>query len=177
MQSPLAKEDDFRTSEDDLLNRGRRHPRPSVDISTSDGGRHSGLRASTSPFRIEDDISIPGFNISTTNGGRHSGLRKTTFRIPAETPRPTEDDVPNEPENAIHAVTRRPSISGLYLSRKATTISIRANTTLCQVLRTRVHQPRLAPTSETLALSRTTRAVPSVNHDDRFSFGLRSHSF
>ena len=56
-----------------------------------------------------------------------------------------EDDVPNEPEKAIHAVTRRPSVSGLYLSRKAKTPSIRANMTLCQVLRARVHHPDWRP--------------------------------
>ena len=40
LRSPRTKEGDFRMSEDDLLNRGRRHPGP----------------ASTSPQRMEDDI-------------------------------------------------------------------------------------------------------------------------
>ena len=85
LQSPRTKEGDFRTTEDDLLNRGRRHPYP-ASASPHKLEDDIWARASTSPLLIKDDIPNPGVNISLMEGGRHSGLRKTTCRLTAVTP-------------------------------------------------------------------------------------------
>ena len=71
LRSPRTKEGDFRTSEDDLLDRGRRHPYP-ASMSPQLLEDDIRARASASPLLIKDDIPNPGVNISLMEGGRHS---------------------------------------------------------------------------------------------------------
>ena len=89
----------------------------------------------------------------------------------------TEDDVPNPLEMPDQAIQEDDLPTRIYHLVRRSKMTIKSEIDLATDQSGSGPQPRLVPTSTTLTAEQDYSAAPSANHDDWYSFGLRSHLF